>query len=386
MRLRTWLIAALLVGSFVYLTTRSDSPMRRALSPIIGTGGGPLWSGPSIAESAGPAARLTADEQNNIDIYSHAKESVVYITSTVIQRTWLGDYQSRELGSGFLINADGQILTNNHVVSGSSQVEVTIPADQSRYRAQILARDRVDDLALIKIEPKKKPTFLSLGDSDRIQVGQKVLAIGQPLGLDGTLTVGVISSLHRDIQDEGNKTLEGMIQTDAAINPGNSGGPLLDSAGNVIGINTAIYGPNGNIGIGFAMPINRAKAMLDDIRAGKRVSPARNLGIQAVPVSGDLAQALGLPTSGGMLILDVGRGSAAANSGLRGAREERIVGNYRVPTGGDLITAVDGKPIEDRDSITRAISKKHAGDILGLTVLRDGRTMDVKVTLLEAQE
>jgi S1-C subfamily serine protease len=384
MRLRTLLIAALLVGGFVYVTTRTDSPMRRALSPVIG-GGGPLWSGPSVAESAGPVAHLTADEQNNIDIYKNAKESVVYITSTVIQRTWLGDYSQRELGSGFLINADGEILTNNHVVSGSSQVEVTLP-DESRYRAQILARDRVSDLALIKIQPKKKPTFLSLGDSDKIQVGQKVLAIGQPLELAGTLTVGVISSLHRDIQGEGSQALEGMIQTDAAINPGNSGGPLLDSAGNVIGINTAIYGPNGNIGIGFAMPINRAKALLEDIRSGKRVAPARNLGIRAFAVSGDFAQALGLPTNGGMLITDVGRGSAAANAGLRGSREDRIIGNYRVSVGGDLITAVDGKPIEDSDTITRAISKKHAGDIMDLTILRDGRSMNVKVTLLEAQE
>jgi putative serine protease PepD len=239
---------------------------------------------------------------------------------------------------------------------------------------------------LIKIQPKKKPTFLSLGDSDKIQVGQKVLAIGQPLELAGTLTVGVISSLHRDIQGEGSQALEGMIQTDAAINPGNSGGPLLDSAGNVIGINTAIYGPNGNIGIGFAMPINRAKALLEDIRSGKRVAPARNLGIRAFPVSGDLAQALGLPTSGGMLITEVGRGSAAANAGLRGAREDRIIGNFRVSVGGDLITAVDGKPVEDSDTIARAISKKHAGDILDLTILRDGKSMNVKVTLLEAQE
>jgi putative serine protease PepD len=302
----------------------------------------------------------------------------------VIQRSWLGDYSQRDLGSGFLINADGEILTNNHVVSGSSMVEVTLP-DDSRYRAQILARDRVSDLALIKIQPKKRTTFLSLGDSDKVQVGQKVLAIGQPLELAGTLTVGVISSLHRDIQGEG-QALEGMIQTDAAINPGNSGGPLLDSAGNVIGINTAIYGPNGNIGIGFAMPINRAKALLEDIRSGKRVAPARRLGVQSFLVSGDFAQALGLPTSGGALIIELERGSAAANAGLRGPREDRIIGNYRVPVGGDLITAVEGKPIEDRDTIPRAISKKHAGDILELTILRDGKSMNVKVTLLEAQE
>src|SRR5579863_1714504 len=211
MRFRSLLIAALLVGGFVFLTT--NTPLRRAFS----SGEVPSWSEPTVAYSAG----LTSDEQNNIEIYKSAKDSVVYITSTVIRRSFFGSYQSQALGSGFLINADGQILTNNHVVSGSSQVEVTLP-DQSTYKAEILDRDQVNDLALIKIAPKRKLPFLNLGDSEHIQVGQKVLAIGQPLGLDGTLTVGVISTLHRDIEGENNQRLEGMIQTDAAINPGNS--------------------------------------------------------------------------------------------------------------------------------------------------------------------
>jgi S1-C subfamily serine protease len=381
MRMRSLLIAALLVGGFVYLTTRADSPLHRAFSP--GTTDAPLWSGPTVAESAG----LGSDEQNNIDIYKNAKDSVAYITSTVTQRNiFFGDYQQRELGSGFLIDSEGRILTNYHVISGNAQVEVTLPSDKGSYHAQILARDKVNDLALIKIELKRKVTFLNLGDSDRLQVGQKVLAIGQPLALDGTLTVGVVSSLRRDIQGENNNNLEGMIQTDAAINQGNSGGPLLDSSGNVIGINTAIYGPNGNIGIGFAMPINRAKAMLETIRSGKRIAPAQSLGAQGFMVSGDFAQALGLPSSGGLLISNIYRGSAAAEAGLRGAHDEKIVGNYRVPTGGDLITSVDGKPVEDRDTIPRAIAKKHAGDPLALTILRDGKSVSVKVTLLEAQE
>jgi len=367
------LIAALLVGGFVYLTSHPDSRLRRTFS----TGELPSWSEPTVAYSAG----LTADEQNNIDIYKSCKDSVVYITSTVITRGFFGNYQSQALGSGFLINADGQILTNNHVVSGSSQVEVTLP-DQSTYKAEILDRDQVSDLALIKITPKKKLTFLNLGDSDRIQVGQKVLAIGQPLGLDGTLTVGVISTLHRDIEGENNRRLEGMIQTDAAINPGNSGGPLLDSSGNVIGINTAIYGPNGNIGIGFAMPINRAKTMLEAIRTGKRIVPAGHLGVTPVGyVTGDFAEELHLPLSGGILLWEVIRGTPAESAGLRGASREVIIGNYRVPVGGDLITAIDGKPIKDKDAITRATSAKHAGDPLTLTIYRDGRSMDVKVTL-----
>ena len=171
-------------------------------------------------------------------------------------------------GRAFVIDSEGRILTNFHVISASSDVEVTLP-DQTIYKAKVLVRDRPDDLALIKIEPKKKLTHLNLGDSDHLQVGQKVLAIGNPFGIFmGTLTVGVVSSLGRPIQTENNQMLEGMIQTDAAINSGNSGGPLLDSSGSVIGINTAIYGPGGgNVGIGFASPINRAKNMLADFSA-----------------------------------------------------------------------------------------------------------------------
>jgi S1-C subfamily serine protease len=378
MRLRTLLIATLLVGGFVYLTTRPNSSIRRVFSGAQG----PLWSGPSVALSAG----LGQDEQNNIDVYKNAQDAVVYITSTVIQRTFFFDVPAREMGSGFLINADGQILTNNHVISGSNQVEVSLP-DQTTYRATILKKDRVSDLALIQINPKKKLHFLNLGDSDRLQVGQKVLAIGNPFGyFQGTLTTGVVSSLHRDVPGE-DRTLEGMIQTDAAINSGNSGGPLLDSQGNVIGINTAIYGPNGgNVGIGFATPINRAKGLLEDFRSGRNLAPAR-LGVSTVYVAGDLAQALKLPSQGGLLIQQVARGSAAAQAGLHGYSDVVIVGNNRVGVGGDLITAVDGKAVgEQPDAITRAISRKHAGDPLNLTIYRGGRSMDVKVTLGEAPE
>ena len=179
MKLRTLLITLLLVGGFVYLTTAPNSVLRRP--------SGPLWSGPTVAHSAG----LGSDEQNNIDIYKTSKDSVAYITSTVLQRTFFFEVvPTHALGSGFVINADGQILTNNHVISGSSKVEVTLP-DQSRYTAKILVRDRADDLALIQIEPKKRLPYLKLGDSDSVQVGQKVLAIGNPFGFAGTLTVGV---------------------------------------------------------------------------------------------------------------------------------------------------------------------------------------------------
>jgi len=376
MRFRSLILAALLVCGFIYITAKPNSVFHRALAPVA-----PLWSEPQVAHSAG----LGADEQNNIEIYKSSKDRVVYITSTVYQRTFFFVEQGRNLGSGFIINPEGQIMTNNHVISGSSEIEVTLP-DQSTYKAKALVRDPQDDLALIKIEPKKKLPFLTLGDSDHVQVGQKVLAIGQPFGLKGTLTVGVISSLGVDIRGENNEPLEGMIQTDAAINSGNSGGPLLDSQGNVIAINTAIYGPNGgNVGIGFAMPINRAKMMLEDFRAGKTFGRAW-FGAETAYIAGDLAEALKLPASGGLLIQNIYRGSAAEQAGLRPYREVIRVGNQRLGIGGDFITAIDGKPVTGDDSQLRTVSKKRPGDVIDLTIYRNGRTVNVKVTLVEAPE
>src|SRR6185437_13740794 len=213
-----------------------------------------------------------------------------------------------------------------------------------------------------------------------------VLAIGNPFGLAGTLTTGIVSSLHRKIQGEDRADLDQMIQTDAAINSGNSGGPLLDSQGNVIGIDTAIYGPNGgNVGIGFASPINRAKMMLEDFRAGRSFRPAR-LGVQTVFIAGDLAEALRLPAKGGLLIQNVTRGSAADAAGLRGARDEVRVGNARLGVGGDFVTALDGQAVTEPDAITRLLGRKRPGDILNLTIYRNGRSIDVKVKLGEAPD
>ncbi len=377
MRFRTLILTAVIVTGFVYVLGRPNSALRRVLPSSV-----PLFSEPDVAHSAG----LGADELNNIDVYKTSKDAVVYITSTVIQRNFFFTQQGQAIGSGFIINSDGQILTNYHVVSGSSETEVMLP-DQSNYKAKILVRDRQDDLALIQIEPRRKLPHLNLGDSDHVQVGQKVLAIGQPFGLKGTLTVGVVSALGvGPIQGEGGAEMEGMIQTDAAINSGNSGGPLLDSQGNVIGINTAIYGPGGgNVGIGFVLPINRAKAMLEDHRAGKSFGRAM-LGVTTVPISGDLAEALKLPASGGLLIEEVRRGTAAEQAGLRGQTDAVRVGNQRLGIGGDFITAIDGKQVTEVDAITRALSHKRPGDVLDLTIYRGGKSMSVKVKLGEAQE
>ncbi len=382
MKMRIVLVSALMIGGFVLLTTRGNWNLAKIREGLPG-GGGRSWSEPMSVHGAG----LTPDEVNNIEIYKNAREATVYITSTVYQRNWFMEvYPVKDLGSGFIINGDGRILTNYHVISGSSQVEVTLP-DQSKYKAEVLVRDRQDDLALIRITPKKPLKHLSLGDSDRLQVGQKVLAIGNPFGLELTLTTGIVSSLGRTIQGSQNEaTLEGMVQTDAAINSGNSGGPLLDSSGNVIGINTAIYGPNGgNIGIGFAMPINRAKAMLEDFQAGKSFRRAR-LGVTTVFVAGDYAEALELPREGGLLVQEVASGSGAAAAGVRGYKQVVVIGNARIGVGGDFIVSVDGQPVKQEDAISRILARKRAGDTLELEVYRGGRKVSVRVKLTEAPE
>src|ERR1700722_17660344 len=241
---RIFVITALLVSGFLLVTTKTDWGQRRILSPV--SSAEQLWSGPSSTHATG----LSSDEMNNVDIYKSSHLATVNITSTVYRRTiFMEVYPSKDQGSGFLISADGKILTNTHVVANERHMEVPL-TDQSRYKAELLSRDEANDLALLQIMPRGKLPSLRLGNSEALQVGQKVLGMGNPFGLEGTLTTGIVSSLGRSIRGENERTLEGLIQTDAAINPGNSGGPLLDSAGNVVGINTAILGPNGgNIGI-----------------------------------------------------------------------------------------------------------------------------------------
>src|SRR5580700_6075208 len=375
MRLRIFVITALLVSGFLLITSKTDWGQRQILNPVASAV--PLWSGPSSTHATG----LSSDETNNIDIYKSSHLATVNITSTVYRRTIFFEvYPSKDQGSGFLISADGKILTNSHVVANERQLEVTLP-DQTRYKAQLLSRDEANDVALLQITPRGKLPTLHLGDSDALQVGQKVLAIGNPFGLQGTLTVGIVSSLGRNIRGENDQALEGLIQTDAAINPGNSGGPLLDSGGNVVGINTAILGPSGgNVGIGFAMPINRAKLMLDDFQAGRK---RPKLGASVVWVAGDYADALRLPTAGGLLVQEVDPGSAAARAGLRGGRQEVQIGNAELLGGGDLIMSIDGQPVDRDDAISRALARKRTGDTLELTIFRGGRTTNVRVKLGE---
>jgi S1-C subfamily serine protease len=373
MRSRTILLAFLITFGLVWLTSRANWSVRELSAPLLR--GASKWSSAETVHGSG----LTPEEQNNIDVYKSARLATVYITSTAVRRDFFFQpFAQQSLGSGFLINDDGFILTNYHVISGSSRIQVTLQ-DQTQYYARALDPDRSDDLAIIKITPKRKLDFLRLGDSDHLQVGQKVLAIGNPFGLEGTLTVGVVSSIGRSIEGENNQHLQGMIQTDAAINGGNSGGPLLDSGGAVIGINTAILGQT-NMGIGFALPINRAKALLNDYQAG-RVTERPRVGVTTALVGGDLADALGLPRTGGLLVQRVIRNSSEDMAGLRGAREIVDVGNDELGVGGDLIVAIDGQPVRRQDALVQAVSNKRVGDTITLTIVRNRRTLTVPVKL-----
>ena len=376
--LRPLIWALVMVAAFLWATSVGHWNVSRMLPNVASDGR--LWSTPASA-----AGGYSTDEQNNIDIYKAAREATVNITSVVYRQDWFFQvYPSEGTGSGFILNPDGEILTNNHVVRGTAQLTVTL-WDKKVYKAKVLGVDSRNDLALIKIEPARKLPTLRLGDSDGLVVGQKVLAIGNPFGFEGTLTTGIVSSLGRSIDTE-NGRLEGMIQTDAAINPGNSGGPLLDSHGNVIGINTAIYGSQGSIGIGFAMPINKAKSMLDEFQAHGRISRPV-LGIREVWITGDLAEALHLPQSGGLLITEIQRNSPAEAAGLRAPDHVVIVdGNYPLPVGGDLIVAVEGQPVDSKDALTRVMNRKRGGDLLRLTVFRNGRNVVVTVKLGEAPD
>jgi len=368
---RVTALTALLVAAFTLGTIAVDRERQ------VPGGGDPFWT-------TAQTAPLSADERANIEIYERASKATVNVTSTVLQRGWFFEIvPQRESGSGFLIDDEGRILTNKHVIGGSApQIEVNLLGEEEtrRHEAKVLAVDEVNDLALIQIKPDKPLPYLELADDPQLRVGQKVLAIGNPFGLEGSLTVGVISSLGRSIRSESGGILEDMIQTDAAINPGNSGGPLLDSSGTVIGVNTAIYGPGGNIGIGFAVPISRARALLDFVRSDGVNKRPEHPGFLTVYLPTRLAQALELPP-GGYLVAEVEPGSAAAAAGLRGATREVQLGNYRIPWGGDYITAVDGRRVTSRQMLQQMLGLKKGGDTLELTVLREGKETEVVLRL-----
>ena len=376
---RPLLLGLLLAAGFYFYTTHHQGSSPASI---------PDWvARPNKVELTEAASPQTYDpeEQVNIDVYKKGISSVVNITSTAVSMDFFwGPIPQQGQGSGFIIDKDGHILTNYHVIEGARQVEVTLHNKKS-YKATVIGRDRSHDLAVIQINAQDLTPAL-LGDSKNLQVGQKVFAIGNPFGLTGTMTRGIISSL-RPIRSPEGAYIDEAIQTDAAINPGNSGGPLLNSHGEVIGINSMIAtgGSNQSAGIGFAIPINTAKAVLNDlITLGTVRRPS--LGIVSLPIGPEMAQEMGLPADYGILIVRVVPGGAAEKAGLRGGNERAYLGATPIMIGGDLIVAIDGDSIGDQQDLANAMNKHRAGDTVTVTIYRGRRKMNVQVSLGEVRE
>ena len=353
--------------------------------------GAVLFAPWAVAAAEGPERGdkgLTQEEETVIGIYRTAGPGVVHISSTVLnQDFFFRIVPERGTGSGFVVDDKGLILTNNHVVENAESVEVTL-ADQSKVPAKLVGRDPHNDVAVIRINaPREKLTPLRLGDSAQLLVGQMAIAIGNPFGLDRTLTRGVVSAVGRSLKSETGRQIRNMIQTDAAINQGNSGGPLLNSRGEVIGINTAIFTPSGgSVGIGFAVPVNTVKKILPQLIARGRASHPW-LGISGNDINPAMVKALSLPVKEGVIIGQVAPNGPAARAGLRGSQRRVRVGNYLVNVGGDIIRALDGERVATLDDVTAFLDdRKRVGDEVTVEGLRDGKPLAVTVRLGELPE
>jgi S1-C subfamily serine protease len=374
--LRTLTFTIFLASAFFYFTTYRHGRLHPA-----------NWiSRPQqleITEAAGSES-LDAEEQNNITVYRKNIASVVNITSRVMTFDFFYGLVPQEgQGSGFVIDKDGHILTNYHVIADARQVEVTLH-NRKKYKATIVGTDKSHDLAIVQIKaPDLQP--MTLGDSANLQVGQKVYAIGNPFGLAGTLTRGIVSSI-RQVQEPDGLVIEEAIQTDAAINPGNSGGPLLNWHGQVIGINTMIASSVGqSAGIGFAIPINTAKAVVNDlVTLGRVRRPA--LSVRTIPIDSEIADELGLAADYGLLIVQAVPGGAADRAGLRGGTERAYLGNTPIMIGGDLIVAIDGEKVESQQILAQIMNKHRADDTVKVTIFRGKKRLEVPVVLGEARD
>lgn len=325
---------------------------------------------------------LDPTEAENVRIYKQASPAVANIVTRAMQYDFFsGVIPVEGAGSGFVIDTTGHILTNYHVVEAAQTIEVTL-GDQSRFNAKRLGADERNDIALIQIDPGgHKLTPLPLGDSRNLLVGQRVLAIGNPFGFQSTLTTGVVSSLGRTVQTGENTFIDEAIQTDAAINPGNSGGPLLNTHGEVIGVNTAIHSETGaTVGIGFAIPINTARRIANDLITQGRVRRA-TLGVEGRGIWPQLAHALNLPIEHGILIERVTPGGPAAQAGIRGGTRTVLAGLQQLTIGGDVLIAIDGKEVTSSTDLNLFLNRDEPGDNVTLAILRDGKKMDVRVKL-----
>jgi S1-C subfamily serine protease len=342
----------------------------------------------NVAFAEKPSAAISepssvSDEQNSIEVYRVKSPGVAFITTSSRFENWYGEEFERESGngSGSVIDNQGHILTNFHVVEGASKLMVSFGGEKV-YPATFVGGDPDTDLAIIKITPPAQGlTVIELGDSDKLQVGQKVLAIGNPFGLDRTLTTGVISGLQRPIRARNNRPIDAAIQTDASINPGNSGGPLLDKYGRMIGINSQILSPSGaSAGVGFAVPVNTAKRVIPQlIQFGEVRRP--KLGANLMSVEQLNERGVGLPVEKGLLIRSVQRGSAAENAGLRGLSRS---GNDLII--GDIITSIDGVQLGNMDDLYRYLDKKKIGETVQVRVFREGENITLPVKLTQTPE
>ena len=364
-----------------------------SLGLIIGLGA--YWAGsswgpqiPSAVEAlhdpGGSEAGMTPDEAINVRIYRQSSPGVANIVTRMIEYDFfLNPVPVEGAGSGFLIDADGHLLTNFHVVQGAQNIEVTL-GDQNRYKAKLIGADQRNDVALLQIDARgHKLSALALGDSRTLEVGQRVLAIGNPFGFQSTLTTGVVSALGRTVQLDQNTYIDEAIQTDAAINHGNSGGPLLNTHGEVIGINTAFVSPTGTpSGIGFAIPINIAKRVADDLITTGRVHRA-SIGIEGTTLWPGLSEPLNLPVKEGFLIERITPGGPAEAAGVHGGNRTVLAGMRELRIGGDILVAIDGKAITSQADLSVILNRLRPGDNVTATIYRGGQKMDLRVTLGE---
>lgn len=344
------------------------------------------WLFPSLLFVLLPFSASSAfvgDEENTIEIYQRVNASVVNITSIAVTYDFfLNPIPSEASGSGSVIDKKGYILTNNHVIQDSERLEITL-ADGSKWPGDMVGADPQTDLAVIKVNaPPERLTAIPMGNSDGLRPGQKVLAIGNPFGLERTLTSGIISSVRKNIR-AGDLEMDEVIQIDAAINPGNSGGPLLNSEGKMVGINTAIFTPSGgSVGIGFAIPINTAKRILNELITKGYVAYAW-IGIDTQTLLPEFAEALSLPVRRGVLVARVARGGPAHRAGIQGGTQRVEVGNAILVVGGDILVAVDAEEVASAEAFHQIMKTKRPGDKIRLTLWRGREKREVEIKLGE---
>ena len=397
--LRIAILASVITAALVYVAIESRSfepaPIVEPVGPQpVETAPSPVFTPTPASAQAAPhtPARaqdwtLTTDEENNIEIYRRSSPGVVHVTSTTVSYDFfLRPVPESGQGSGVVIDTQGHVVTNFHVIQNAQRLEVTL-SDQTRHPARIVGVDPSNDLAVVKVDTAEvewRP--LPLGTSQGLQVGQKVLAIGNPFGLDGTLTTGIISSLGRSIEAGNGRVIEGIIQTDAAINPGNSGGPLLNANGEVIGINTAIVSPSnsGSVGIGFAVPVETVRRVSSDLITYGRVRRVY-IGVEGISLSDwrGLAEVLELGTESGVLITAISSDSPADRAELRGASQRLRMGNYLIPAGGDVMVSLDGRPVTSMNDIRTILEPHQPGERVQVTIIRNAEAVSASIVLDE---